>query len=81
MYAWASEVPIGSADGLLGVVILLAPARRLVAARPVLLDVAELALDLVDLFGVAHVLANVVADLDGRVAGSRAKLDDNVERL
>ena len=59
--------------------VLGAPSRRLVAAFPLLLDVAEALLDLVDDFGVARVLADVVADFDGGLAAGGGDFDDDVE--
>ena len=75
----ATQNPAVGASVLFRRSVLGAPSRRLVAAFPLLLDVAEALLDFVDDFGVARVLADVVADFDGGVAAGGGDFDDDVE--
>ena len=60
---------------------LLRPAATLITFFPLVLDVAQLLLDFLDLGRIAHIFAQIVAELNSRTAVRGGDLDNNVERL
>lgn len=64
-------------DGL----CLLRPSTGLITFFPIVLDVAQLLLDFLDLGRITHVLTQIVAELDSGTAVRAGNLDNNVEGL
>lgn len=60
---------------------LLRPSLTLITFFPLVLDVTQLLLDFLDLGRIAHIFAQVVAELDSGTAVGGGDLDNNVEGL
>lgn len=65
----------------IGSLCLLRPPATLVTLFPLMLDVAQLLLDFLDLGRIAHVFAQVIAKLDSGTAVRGGDLDNDVEGL
>lgn len=72
---------MGNCSARVDSLCLLRPAVAFIAFFPLVLDVAQLLLDFLDLGRIAHIFAQIVAELNSRTAVRGGDLDNNVERL